>query len=187
MKFISIDIETTGLCEKSCQVIEVAAVIDDALEPMGCPPEFHCYVTHPIIQGDPYALSMHAEIFKRMATREYGHRYEKPQDVGPLFGHWLGLNSHLCEGDKWTVTGKNYAGFDDRFLRCLPYWNCNGLLRHRVLDPGSLYFDPRIDTMLPGTKECMKRAGLEGEVAHTALEDAKVVAKLIQHYYLEIA
>ena len=78
------------------------------------------------------------------------------------------------------MAGKNYAGFDDRFLRCLPGWDVEKVFRRRVIDPGELYWNPLKDSELPNTEECMKRAGLEGVVAHTALEDAKVVARLIQ-------
>jgi len=55
--------------------------------------------------------------------------------------------------------------------------------RHRVLDPASLYFDPKIDAALPDMKTCMERAGIEGEVAHTAVHDAKVVIDLLRRKY----
>ena len=33
MKYVSIDLECTGLDEESCQIIEIGAVIDDSLYP----------------------------------------------------------------------------------------------------------------------------------------------------------
>ena len=178
MKFVSIDIETTGLNEKTCQIIEVGAVIDDTLNPMGSPPEFHCYVLHNGYHGESYALSMHSEIFRRISCLEDGYKYLPACHVWGNFRHWLMLNSEPRY--KWTIAGKNYAGFDDRFLRLLPDWDFQNILRHRVLDPGSMLMRPD-DECVPDTKECMRRCGLEGEVAHTALEDAKIVAKMI-HY-----
>jgi hypothetical protein len=51
---------------------------------------------------------------------------------------------------------------------------------HRVLDPAILYYQPG-DMTLPDSKRCMERAGLAGEVAHTALQDAEMVVRLIRH------
>ena len=36
------------------------------------------------------------------------------------------------------------------------------------------------DTEPPNTKTCMERAGLPGDVAHTAVEDARVVIQLVR-------
>ena len=44
-----------------------------------------------------------------------------------------------------------------------------------------MYWRPETDGVeLPNTKTCMERAGISGEVAHTAIEDARVVALLIR-------
>jgi DNA polymerase III epsilon subunit-like protein len=61
----------------------------------------------------------------------------------------------------------------DTFKQCLA-------LHHRTLDPAmlyTLYTDPEP----PSMKTCMERAGFEGEVAHTALEDALMVIRLLRH------
>jgi len=54
---------------------------------------------------------------------------------------------------------------------------------HRVLDPAILYYQPG-DKVLPDSKLCMERAGYGGEVAHTTLEDALMVVKLLRHKLL---
>ena len=45
MKYVSIDIETTGLHEDECDIIEFGAVIDDlrVMAPISKLPVFHCY------------------------------------------------------------------------------------------------------------------------------------------------
>jgi hypothetical protein len=58
-------------------------------------------------------------------------------------------------------------------------------MNHRTIDPANLFWDPLIDRGLPNTKTCMERAGLDGEVAHTAVEDARVVCKLIRRAFRE--
>jgi oligoribonuclease (3'-5' exoribonuclease) len=177
-EFLSIDIETTGLDKDTCQIIEIGAIIDDFQKPHAVPPMFHCYVVNNTYNGEPYALSMHSEIFRRMANKTKGYSYWVLDHAVLEFNNWL--DSYSKNGQVWTVTGKNYAGFDDKFLSKHRHWN-QGRLSHRVLDPGSMYFNPLTDTAVPNTAECMRRAGIEGRVAHTALEDATIVAELIQY------
>lgn len=130
---------------------------------------------------------MHPIIFRRIATEEKGYRYLYPKYVGPAFRTWVELN-HAClyrdpevdlSYDRFNVAGKNFASFDDRFLRKLPEFGKFFRYRHRVIDPTILFWDPLMDDKLPDTKLCMERAGLAGEVAHNALDDAKIVVKLI--------
>ena len=185
--FVSIDIETTGLDPMACDTIEVGAVIDDWLFPLSNPPTFHCYIEKSFYRGQPYALSMHAKIFRRIATKEKGYLYLKPSQFAPVFGGWLRDNgAYVIDPEnpereaRGTPAGKNYASFDDKFLRMFPEYDKYIKLHHRVLDPGNLFWDPLSDSKPPGSQTCMKRCHQEGEVAHTALEDAISVAKMIQ-------
>jgi hypothetical protein len=77
-----------------------------------------------------------------------------------------------------TLTGKNAASFDLRFLRRLDGWR-RLPFSHRLIDPGSLYLRPT-DNGVPNTEECLKRAGIDKEVSHDALDDAYDVCKLIR-------
>ncbi|MBN2475346.1 MAG: hypothetical protein JXB62_12110 [Pirellulales bacterium] len=80
-----------------------------------------------------------------------------------------------------VVAGKNYASFDARFLSKITSWDKHIQVHHRILDPAALYWQPETDGVeLPDTKTCMERADIPGEVAHTAVEDARVVALLIR-------
>lgn len=185
--FVSIDIETTGLDHLTCDTIEVGAVIDDWLFPMKEPPTFHCYIEKPYYRGQPYALSMHAEIFRRIATKAEGYTYVKPDEFTQVFGNWLKANdAYVIDPDnpdreaRGVVTGKNYSTFDDRFLREFKRYDEHIKLHHRVLDPGNMLWNPAEDTKPPGSQTCMERTHQAGEVAHTALEDAVSVAKMIQ-------
>ena len=55
-KYVSLDIETTGLNPENCQVLEIGAVIDDGTTPIEECPTFHCYVDHGLILGEPFAV-----------------------------------------------------------------------------------------------------------------------------------
>jgi hypothetical protein len=188
MTYVSIDIETTGLDPETCDVLEIGMVVDDTLHPEvpveklpSCRilvrPEDECY------RGQPYALSMHPKLFREIAEgmkndRE-GARIWHPEHVGAPVYDFLVTNNLPDVTPNYfrhvTAAGKNFANFDARFLRKL------GIsFRHRVLDPGSLYFNPVLDDKMPDFAECLRRAGLEPTVAHTAVEDAQDVIRLLR-------
>jgi DNA polymerase III epsilon subunit-like protein len=180
--YVSIDIETTGLNPENCQVLEIGAVIDDGTTPIEDCPTFHCYVDHGLILGEPYAVSMHPTILRRIATHEEGYTYLQPWEVAARFHDFLKEHGLDPEDQKIVVAGKNYASFDARFLRKLTNWDKHVRVHHRILDPAALYWQPEIDgAQLPNTKTCMERAGIGGEVAHTAVEDAQVVVRLVRY------
>jgi hypothetical protein len=189
MKIASIDLETTGLDWEFCQVIEFGAVIEEA--GMGTPvpvedlPTFHAYLVRERYQGEPYALAMHAAIFRRIAQREPGFLYIGEEELGPLFRDFLIKHGYARDKDDGrvavTCTGKNYGMFDDRFLGKIPSWKRALRAKHRVLDVGSRYFDPYTDADIPDTAECLRRAGVDPTVRHEAVGDARNVIRMLRH------
>ena len=186
MRYVCIDIETGGL-SRYCSILEFGAVIDDLSKPFdGNAPKFHTYVVPDEgntgqISGEPYALALHTKILSRIANREKGWDYTKWCHLPRAFKDWLMVNGFKEDPDteevKITVGGKNFAMFDRDFLESLFAGNVK--FGHRVLDPVMLHLRPD-DEKMPDTKKCMERAGLGGEVAHTAIEDAVVGCKLIR-------
>lgn len=180
--YISIDIETTGLDPSYCQILEIGAVIDDWEQSIEYLPRFHCYVVNEHIIGEPYALGMHPVILRRIATEKKGFDYLLPEDITFEFSYWLNRHDIFPDENHITPAGKNYASFDKQFLDKLPGWKDNIKTRHRTIDPGNLFWYPETDRGLPNLKTCMQRAGIEGAVAHTAVEDALIVVKLIRKH-----
>lgn len=181
MKYVSIDIETTGLDAECCQILEIGAVMDDLSESFDPQPReiFHRYIQHSEYHGQPYALAMNQDILYTLAKGEHPD-ISWACDISAEFAEWLYLCGQFRPEIKITASGKNFAGFDMPFLRKLPYFNEHVKLHHRSLDPGPLYLQSG-DTEVPGTEECMRRAGITGQVAHTAVEDAIMVCRLIRH------
>ena len=186
MIYTSIDIETTGLDPKICDILEFAAVLEDTTA-LGIPidrlPTYHAYVKLPTYTGEPFALSMHADKFKTIAD-------EKTHCVNYNtllfhFSEWLRTHRHPYdkEQNRYVVTaaGKNAAGFDLPFLR--EKLSCGWKFvkfRHRVIDPAVLYVTPE-DSAPPGLTQCLERAGLPTDGLHSALWDARAVIQLLRH------
>lgn len=197
MIYCSIDIETTGLNPKTCDILQFALIIDDLSNPKPLHelPHFQAYFIKDNYIGEPYALSMHPEIFKEIAhaqkhkaeRNEFGDRFMNiehlPTALECFLGHYgldLDPQTNKCE---INVAGKNIAAFDLPFLRKkIKNWGSISF-KNRVLDPAILYYE-KGDKILPDMKLCMERAGIIGEVAHTALEDAMMVVRLIRNKLL---
>jgi hypothetical protein len=187
MKYISADIETLGL-DLRCGIIEFGAVIDDLSNPLPLEelPRFHCYIVQKQYVGEPYAMSMHSKILKRIDDREEGFNYIYPSKLGLFFKKFLVKQGFLEKKGRVVanVAGKNFMSFDDRFLEEHTDFHKHVQFRSRVLDPAPLFYEPG-DLTLPSLSLCLERAGLDPEVKHTAIEDSLDVIKLIRLKYLK--
>lgn len=194
MKYVSIDLETTGLDPDTCDVIEFAAVVDDTLKPdvpVEQLPHYRRLVRREVYRGEPYALAMHGDLMREAANEEHAGCIA-PEMLHVDFEQWaveVGILNADRRG-KILAAGKNFAGFDLRFLRRLPsaspWLNAmnvkapwDKLFSHRVLDPAML-FTLAEDERPPSLEQCLDRAGFVKTVSHQALDDARDVVRCIR-------
>lgn len=199
MKYLSIDIETTGLEPESCDVLQFAAVLDDLRDPKpveALPRMEAIFLKRSGYSGHPFALSMHSSLFKRIdaaikrnleTCSETGVRFMEIESLPQALHVFLLQNGfEPAQNGKIyvNVAGKNLGQFDLPFLNAkVADWGAVKFLS-RVIDPAILYFDVERDSSMPDMKTCSQRAGLGDEVAHTATEDALLVVKLIRNKLL---
>jgi DNA polymerase III epsilon subunit-like protein len=108
MKYISIDIETTGLDPEFCNVLSIGAIIEDSTNPLPyeeCP-KFHAAILRHELNGSPRAITMNAKLiadigaYMEPATptsreeleKETGMIFLNPEEVVEAFYHFLYLN-----------------------------------------------------------------------------------------------
>jgi oligoribonuclease (3'-5' exoribonuclease) len=184
MKYVSIDLETTGLDPQTCQILQIAMVIadtEDHTTPVEALPSFVGYLKSDEYRGNAYALQLNAEILKvlcgKVKTQDpiYEATWPLRDDMRDF------LDAHIPCPQPVVLAGKNVGGFDLPFLleHGLLNYGIGDRLDHRVLDPGPMYALPS-DKVVPGLKVCLKRAGYDEEVTHDALDDARAVVKCIQ-------
>jgi len=185
--YVSIDLKTTGLDEEYCQILEFGAVIDDWHSPIEELSRFHKYIWpramfdgQPYVSGQPYALALNAEILRKLASGDPAVDAESCDEdkLGMYFATWLKENN--LDPKRITASGKNFSSFDLQFLRELDGFSEHVNFKHRAIDPAIFFWRPDIDPCLPSTKECLERAGLDGRVAHTAIEDCISVIQLVR-------
>jgi len=169
MKYISIDIETTGLDPEKHQILEFAAVYDDLEQSKLL--KFHrlIYWEDYVINRD--CLKLHEELLKEIRDKAAHFETIIIEQLASHFGSWL---ARIGSGDGYNVAGKNFAGFDGLFLKKIPSfpkWH------HRVIDVGSMYLEADIQR-LPGLGE------ITGAAGHRALPDALAVVTAIRNRVL---
>lgn len=178
--YASVDVETTGLDPETCQIIQIGVVLDDFKRPIDMLPKLELLVLQEdgLYVGEPFALHMNCELFKQMIEPEEGTYCTEKQLPG-LLETWF-CNNGWDGKTEVTYAGKNFSNFDWHFLEKAFVFHAVPP-KHRCIDLGNLYWDPKIDGgKLPNTLTCMERAGILGEVTHKALEDAVLVVKGIR-------
>ena len=181
LSYVSIDIETTGLDLATCQTLEVGAVIDDWKTPIDELQRFRRVLLYQTVTGNPYAMALNAGLLKQIASPPQpctDGEFCQPEELGGEFAEWIKANG--LDPLSLQAAGKNFASFDMQFLSRVPRFNEHVRFRHRILDPAILYWRPLEDERLPDSKTCYERAGLDNKVAHTAVEDALAVVRLVR-------
>lgn len=189
MRFLAIDLETTGLLPEEHQILQIGVVIGDFRTPnVEDLPRWECIIAHEEIKGHPFALAMNADLISKIARRD---RYPELVFFDSCNEAYRALHRWLVEEQTWlpaaglvkaVAAGKNVAGFDIPFLRAGGDWDSWFQLKHRVLDPGPLYFTVA-DKEPPDLQQCLGRAGIDKEVEHTGVADALDVVRLLRHKY----
>lgn len=64
MKYVSMDLETTGLDPMRCQILECGALIADTSGNIYA--KLHLYVHNKTVYGEPYALTTNAHILDKI-------------------------------------------------------------------------------------------------------------------------
>lgn len=186
MKYISIDIETTGLDPFVNQILEIGAIFEDTnnILPREQCPQFHVYIDYKHYVCDAYAAALNVDIFKKIVQLRKENNTDllvKPERVSSLFSKFLITNGIT---DKVIPAGKNFGSFDLQFLNQLPNFN-NIKIHHRQLDPTIIFVNFETDQVLPDLSACKKLAGLPEQVTHQALDDAWDVIQLLRTKYVK--
>lgn len=176
MKYLSLDIETTGIDVNQDQILSIGAVMDDLQneKPIEKCPQFYGIIKHNRISGSPYALVMNSEVIKEMTNPDSEHVGDK-SFIMAQFMSWV--ISNFGNKSKPIVAGKNVAGFDLPFL--LRDKMFEGQFSHRTIDP-TPWFMRRDDNTPPDLTTCLERIGRKPSNLHNALGDAIDIVYLVR-------
>lgn len=164
MKYVSIDIESSGLDHKNCQILSVGAVVEDTnnILPLDELPTFHCAVLHNRIEGEPFAVNLNKELISRIVEyqtsddkeaveKKYNMLFRKEEDVVKELWKFL-IRSEVIEG--------NYGGhveYDKKHDCWYPTVTSNVPVSHiTVAGKNVATFDKLFLEQLPRWKQLLK-------------------------------
>ncbi len=190
MRYVSLDLETSGSDPLRHQVLELAAVVEDTRHPRPLEelPTFRRLLVHPEIVGTPGALVLNARLLAELADPALGPAERcPPAEVLPQLRGFLlaqGFRPDPKDQVRFVLAGKNVAVFDLLFLQQLPGWGTLLKSEPAVIDPALLYLNWRKDSRLPSMAIAKTRAQFpDTAVAHEALADALDVVRLLRPFY----
>ena len=189
MRYVSLDLETSGPHPQRHQVLELAAVIEDSRHPLPLAelPAFRRVVRHPEYVGTAGALALNARLLAELAQKTPNPELCTPAELLPqlrvfLLAHGFRPDAKDCVAV--TMAGKNVASYDLGFLQELPGWGSLVRADPAMLDPAAFYLNWHKDSRLPSMSICKARACFpDREVAHEALADALDVVRLLRPFY----
>jgi oligoribonuclease len=88
MKYLSIDIETTGLDRENCQILSVAAIVEDTQTklPLSEIPKFHVAIKRPSIKGDMYAINLNRDLIQTIVHYQKAKTQDEKNDLEKTTG-----------------------------------------------------------------------------------------------------
>ena len=88
MKYISIDIETTGLDPSTCQILSVGAIIEDTnnIQSYDDLPKFHVAIKHEQITGSPFAINMNRDLIESIVYYQTAQDQDEKNDLVHMTG-----------------------------------------------------------------------------------------------------
>lgn len=200
MKYLSIDVETTGLDTQYCCILEIAAIYDDGVSKIEDLKRFHCLIERKVVSGDVAAFVMNHDILKMccglsepnaplLSSYNAYDAFKKwyveavlgvPVDPRRPIQQFDELMSKNGGPFKFNMAGKNPA-FDRGFLeKEFSMFKTHFDPRHRVVDP-AICWAKWEDEVLPNLSQCKERAGIKGAVTHRAMDGALDVVQLVRN------
>jgi oligoribonuclease (3'-5' exoribonuclease) len=177
MKYVALDLETTGLDPNKCQIVMASFILEDteySEMPADKLPHHTTYITHPAYYWEPAALKMNRWIIDKLCNSSLEYPVMDLESWEASAKVWL---THVCE-TPITLAGKNIGSFDIQFLP--PY--LKKFCGHRYIEVGSVCLDwkcGRVESLAS-----LKKRHLLGEtVAHDARLDAIDVINLLRTTY----
>ena len=118
MKYISIDVETTGLEKDRYQILSIGAILEDTEKKLSFEeiPKFHAAILHNEITGSPYALNMNSKIIEAISQYQSAQDQDEKNDLVQMTGMQFYHEDQVVEGFYRWLYDNDMVEFDDRIM-----------------------------------------------------------------------
>lgn len=91
MRYISVDIETTGLDSERYDVLSIGAIIEDTNSklPYEELPKFHAAIKRQEITGSPFAINMNRDLIEAIVRYQSAEDQDEKNDLVNMTGMWF--------------------------------------------------------------------------------------------------
>ena len=100
MKYISLDIETTGLEKDRYQILSIGAILEDTEKKLdfGEIPKFHAAILHHEITGSPFAINMNKDLIEKIVQYQSAQDQDEKNDLVHITGMQFYKEDQIVEG-----------------------------------------------------------------------------------------
>jgi DNA polymerase III epsilon subunit-like protein len=100
MKYISLDIETTGLEKDRYQILSIGAILEDTEKKLGFEeiPKFHAAILNNEITGSPFAINMNKDLIEAIVQYQTAETQDEKNDLVQMTGMQFYKEDQVVEG-----------------------------------------------------------------------------------------
>jgi len=119
MKYISIDLETTGLEKDRYEILSFGAIIEDTENklPLSEIPKFHAAILHSELTGSPFAFNMNKKIIEAIVQYQTAKDQDEKNDLVQMTGMLFYHEDEVVEGFYRWLYDNGMVEFDPNFLK----------------------------------------------------------------------
>ena len=128
MKYISIDLETTGLEKDRYQILSFGAIIEDTENklPLSEIPKFHAAILHNELTGSPFALNMNKKIIEAIVHYQTAEDQDEKNDLVQMTGMEFYYEDQVVERFYRWLYDNGMVELDPNFLNQMVTRDENG-------------------------------------------------------------
>jgi hypothetical protein len=118
MKYISIDLETTGLEKDRYEILSFGAIIEDTENklPLSEIPKFHAAILHSELTGSPFAFNMNKKIIEAIVQYQTAKDQDEKNDLVQMTGMHFYHEDEVVEGFYRWLYDNGMVEVDPNFL-----------------------------------------------------------------------
>lgn len=105
MKYLSIDIETTGIDFENCEILSVGAILEDTEKPLSFEevPKFHCAINRKTIKGELFATNMNRDLIEAIVQYQTAKDQDEKNDLVQMRGMWFLPEEEIVQEFYWWL------------------------------------------------------------------------------------
>jgi oligoribonuclease len=114
MKYLSIDIETTGIDFDNCEILSIGAILEDTEKPLSFEevPKFHCAINRKTIKGELFATNMNRDLIEAIVQYQAAKDQDEKNDLVQMKGMYFLPEEEAVQEFYWWLYTNGAFEFD---------------------------------------------------------------------------